>query len=94
MKDESKETPLDLDNRRYRTRRLTGRSSSMGDYFLSPKGDKLYYVAGATEGGYNINVVDLKEGETKVLLKGMAGSLYPDKKVRICLCCHGMASRR
>ncbi len=80
VKDESKETPLDLDNRRYRTRRLTGRSSSMGDYFLSPKGDKLYYVAGATEGGYNINVVDLKEGETKVLLKGMAGSLYPDKK--------------
>ena len=57
-----------------------GRSSSMGDYFPSSKGDKLYYVAGATEGGYNINVVDLKEGETKVLLKGMAGSLYPDKK--------------
>ncbi|MDE6771101.1 MAG: peptidase S41, partial [Muribaculaceae bacterium] len=43
-KKEDKETVLDLDNRRYRTRRLTGRSSSMWDYFLSPKGDKLYYV--------------------------------------------------
>jgi len=77
---ETKETPLDLDNRRYRTRRLTNRSANMWDYFLSPKGDKLYYVAGATEGGNNIIVSDLKKGETKVLLKGIAGSLQPDKK--------------
>lgn len=82
-KDETKEIVLDLENRRYRTRRLTSRSSNLGDYFLSPKGDKLYYVAGATEGGYNINVKDLKKGETKVLLKGTAGSLYPDKKGEI-----------
>lgn len=79
-KEESKETPLDLANRRYRTVRLTNRSSNMGDYFLSPKGDKLYYVAGATEGGYNIHEVDLKEGSNKVLLKKMSGSLNPDKK--------------
>lgn len=79
-KDEVKETPLDLDNRRYRMRRLTSRSSSLGDYFLSPKGDKLYYVAAATEGGYNIMVKDLKKGETKMLLKGTAGALLPDKK--------------
>ncbi|MDE6143838.1 MAG: peptidase S41, partial [Muribaculaceae bacterium] len=79
-KKEDKETVLDLDNRRYRTRRLTGRSSSMWDYFLSPKGDKLYYVAASTEGGYNIHVKDLKKGETKVLLKGVAGALNPDKK--------------
>ncbi len=79
-KEEAKEIKLDLENRRYRTRRLTSRSSSLGDYFLSPKGDKLYYVAGATEGGYNINVKDLKKGETKILVKGTAGMLYPDKK--------------
>lgn len=79
-KEEVKETPLDLDNRRYRTRRLTNRSASIWDYYLSPKGDKLYYVAGATEGGYNIIVSDLKKGETKVLLKGVAGQLNPDKK--------------
>ncbi|MDE6792265.1 MAG: peptidase S41, partial [Muribaculaceae bacterium] len=70
---------LDLANRRYRTVRLTNRSSNLGDYFLAPKGDKLYYVAGATEGGYNIHVVDLKKGENKVLLKNIYGSLYPDK---------------
>lgn len=75
-----KETPLDLANRRYRTVRLTGNSSNLGDYFLSPKGDKLYYVAAATEGGYNINVTDLKKGETKVLVKGTSGALLPDKK--------------
>ncbi|MDE6443110.1 MAG: PDZ domain-containing protein [Muribaculaceae bacterium] len=72
-------TPLDLANRRYRTVRLTNRSSNLGDYFLSPKGDKLYYVAAATEGGYNIHVMDLKKGENKVLLKNTYGSLYPDK---------------
>lgn len=79
-KKDVKDTPLDLANRRYRTRRLTDRSSNLWDFFLSPKGDKLYYVAGATEGGYNIIVSDLKKGETKVLLKGVAGSLHPDKK--------------
>lgn len=73
-------TKLDLANRRYRTRRLTNRSSNLYDYFLSPKGDKLYYVAAATEGGWNMNVVDLKKGDTKVLLKGTSGTLYPDKK--------------
>ena len=49
-KADKKETKLDLANRRYRTRRLTDRSSNIYDYFLSPKGDKLYYIAAATEG--------------------------------------------
>lgn len=80
VKKEEKETVLDLANRRYRTRRLTGRSSNMWDYFLSPKGDKLYFVAASTEGGYSIHVKDLKKGDTKVLLKGVAGALNPDKK--------------
>lgn len=78
--DEKKSEPLDIENRRYRTRRLTRRSSNMWDYFLDPKGEKLYYVAAATEGGYNIHVIDLKKGENKVLLKGVAGGLNPDKK--------------
>lgn len=80
-KDEKKTSaPLDLNNRRYRTKRLTQNSSSLYDYYLSPKGDKLYYVAMATEGDFNINVIDLKKGETKVLLKGFSGALFPDKK--------------
>lgn len=79
-KEEVKDLKFDLDNRRYRTRRLTGNSSNMIDYYLSPKGDKLYYAARSTEGGYNMMVKDLKEGDTKVLLKGVAGAMIPDKK--------------
>lgn len=75
-----KENKFDLANRRYRTRRLTNQSSSIYDYYLSPKGDKLYFIAAATEGGWNMNVTDLKKGDTKVLLKGTSGTLYPDKK--------------
>lgn len=71
---------FDLDNRYYRTARLTANSAMTGDYFLAPKGDKLYYVARATEGGNNLMVRDLKKGETKVLLKGVSGGLEPDKK--------------
>lgn len=79
-KEEVKPLEFDLDNRQYRTRRLTGSSAFVGDYFLSPKGDKLYYVANATEGGNNLLVRDLKKGETKVLLKGVNGGIEADKK--------------
>ena len=70
---------FDLANRKYRMRRLTSASSSLGDYYLSPKGDKLYYSAAATEGGRNLLVHDLKKGETKVLLKGISGGFSADK---------------
>ncbi|MCM1483119.1 MAG: S41 family peptidase [Muribaculaceae bacterium] len=71
---------FDLANRRYRMARLTPSSSSMGDFYLSPKGDKFYYVASATEGGANLMCRDLKKGDTKVLAKGISGGLVPDKK--------------
>ena len=77
--DAVKEIPLDLANRQYRTRRLTDNSSNLSNYYLSPKGDKLYYAAKATEGGYNIMVKDLKKGDTKMFYKGTSG-FYPDKK--------------
>lgn len=70
---------FDLANRKYRMRRLTSASSSLGDYYLSPKGDKLYYSAAATEGGRNLLVHDLKKGDTKVLLKGVSGGFVADK---------------
>ncbi|MDE6369501.1 MAG: PDZ domain-containing protein, partial [Muribaculaceae bacterium] len=81
IKDADKVTPLsfDLANRKYRTRRLTSSSSSLGDYFLSPKGDKFYYSAAATEGGQNLMVRDLKKGDTKVLLKDISGGFETDK---------------
>ncbi len=79
--DGDKVQPLnfDLANRKHRMKRLTGSSSSLGDYFLSPKGDKLYYSAAATEGGRNLLVHDLKKDETKVLLKGISGGFAADK---------------
>lgn len=79
-KEEKKPMEFDLENSKYRTRRLTGSSAFVGDYFLSPKGDKFYYVANATEGGNNLLVRDTKKGDTKVLLKGVSGGLEADKK--------------
>lgn len=75
-----KPVELDFDNRRHRMIRLTDHSSSVGDYWLSPKGDKLYYTAGATEGGANLYVHDLRKDETKMLLKGVSGALGADAK--------------
>lgn len=75
----SDDVKFDLASRKYRTRRLTSYSSGLGDYFLSPKGDKLYYSASATEGGSNLLVHDLKKGETKVLLNGISGGFATDK---------------
>ncbi len=77
--EDAKALKFDLANRKYRSRRLTSSSSSVGDYFLSPKGDKLYYTATATEGGRNLLVRDLRKGDTKVLSKGVSGGFIADK---------------
>lgn len=80
--DEDTVEPLDFDlaNRKYRTRRLTGSSAIYGDYFLSPKGDKLYYVVRDSEGSYNLMCLDIRKGETKVLTHGVRGAFATDKK--------------
>lgn len=82
-KAEKKDTPktsLDFDGRRHRMARLTGSSSFIGDYWLSPKGDKLYYTSASTEGGRNLYVRDLRKQESKMLLKGVSGSIVADAK--------------
>lgn len=71
---------LDLDGRRHRTKRLTGSSALTGDYFLAPKGDKLYYVAMAPEGGSNLIERNLLTDESKVLIKGVRGGIDSDAK--------------
>lgn len=76
----AKPMEFDLANRRYRMMRLTGSSSRLGDYFLSPKGDKLYYTARSTEGRYNLYKRDLKEEETSVLAQGKSGGFEADRK--------------
>lgn len=80
VKEETKKSiPLDLANRRYRTKRLTGTSASIADFYLTPKGDKLYYFAESPDGDYNLMVSDLKKGNTKVLAQNLSGSIMPDK---------------
>ena len=76
----SKDLNFDLDNRRYRMARLTPRSSFVGDYYLSKKGDTFYYCAGSTEAGANLYCRDLKKGDTKVLARGISGGFVPDDK--------------
>lgn len=71
-KEEAEPIVLDLENAQYRIVRLTPNSSFLGDAVLSKEGDKLYYLA-AFEDDYDLWVADLKEGETKILVKG-AGS--------------------
>lgn len=66
---------FDLDNAKYRVARLTPGAGSLGDYLLSSKGDKFYYVSGG-----NLNERNLKTGESKVLAKGVSGSLEVDSK--------------
>ncbi|MDE5744844.1 MAG: peptidase S41, partial [Paramuribaculum sp.] len=82
-KEDKKEAPaktlkFDLDGRQDRIARLTVNSSHMGDAVLSPKGDKLYYLA-AFEGGYNLWEHDLIKNTTKILIKGVSGEMKPGK---------------
>ena len=78
-KDETPKFTPDLANRRYRTKRLTGNSALIGDYFLTPKGDKLYYTASSTEGKRNLYCRNLKKGDVSVVTSGIY-SLEPDAK--------------
>lgn len=65
-KEEADKSPLefDLDNAKYRTVRLTGASTRLGDFYLDKKGEKLYYV---NEEG--LWARDLREGDVKMLVK-------------------------
>lgn len=72
--------PLQLDfaNRKDRVRRLTPRSASMGDYYMTPEKDKLYYVA-VFDNGADLRMIDLKEGNDQVVKGGWGfGALIPD----------------
>jgi C-terminal processing protease CtpA/Prc len=77
--EEVKPLVFDLENRKFRVRRLTA-ISGVGDYWVDNDGANIYYSAGSSEGGSNLMVRDLRKGETKVLVKGRVGGLEPDKK--------------
>lgn len=71
-----KDTPFELDYLTDRTIRLTRSASSVGDFYLTPDGKKLYYSARSEE-GYDLWVQDLQEGSTRLCLKNGGGSLIP-----------------
>lgn len=77
-KEEPKFIP-DLENRRYRTKRLTANSALIGSFFLTPKGDKLYYTASSTEGKRNLYCRNLKKGDVSMVSSGVS-SIEPDAK--------------
>lgn len=81
-KDDDAVKPLefDLDNRRYRTSRLTASSSSLGEYVLSREGDKLYYTSRAPDGSNNLIERDLKKRSSKILVKDLKGGFEADSK--------------
>lgn len=70
---------FDLDNRRYRTRRLTSHSGFLGDYYLDKKGENLYYTVSGPDGKANLMKKDLKKGETSVFATDIDGGFEPDK---------------
>ena len=62
--------PLEIEMEGLESRivRLTLHSSALGDFAMSPEGDRLYYAA-EFEDGYDLWVRDFREDETKILKK-------------------------
>ncbi len=79
--DDVKPLEFDLANRNYRTRRITGASTSMGSYRLNNDGTKLYYIDYNRTDGPALMERNLRKGETKVLAAGVSGGFVPDKKM-------------
>ena len=72
----SEKLKLDLANRADRIFRLTSFSGRLGDHYLTEDGKKLFYET-RLESGYDLCVKDTKEGNVKVLKKGVAGAIIP-----------------
>ncbi len=66
----------DFDARADRIRRLTRHSNSIGDYFLTPDGDKLYFTQ-VLESGYDLCCTDIEKGNVTIVKKGVSGRIYP-----------------
>jgi len=64
---------LELDGLESRTMRLTIHASDLGDFEMTPKGEKLFYLA-RFEKGYDLWEHDFREETTKLLTKLGAGS--------------------
>ncbi len=71
-----KNAPFELEHLSDRLLRLTWSASSVGDFYLTPDGKKLYYSARSEE-GYDLWVQDLQEQSTRLCLKNGGGQLIP-----------------
>ena len=67
---------LDLENREFRTARLTRFSGRLGDFYLTQDGTKLFYTT-RLEKSYDLCQMDIKKGDVKVIKKEVYGSLVP-----------------
>lgn len=85
-KEEEETLTFDLENCRDRIMRLTANSSLLGDALLSKDGNMLYYLT-SFEGPQDLWVRDLKEGSTRILVKGIGrGYLVQSKQGGIFIC--------
>lgn len=85
---------FDLANRKDRIIRLTANSSHLSDAVLTPKGDKLYYIASFEAGG-DLWMHDLKDGSTKIVLKNVGnGDLQTDRDFKNLFLCTGRGIKK
>lgn len=68
-----------LEDLEYRTVRLTPYSSQLGSHFLTPDGQKLYFVSRQGKSP-DLCCLDIKDGGIKVVKKGFQGALIPDRE--------------
>ena len=73
-----KKLELKLEEREFRTTRLTDASGRLGDFHLTQDGTKLFYVQ-RLEKTADLCLKDLKTGDIKVLKKGVSGALIPSR---------------
>ena len=70
----TEELNLDLENRKYRTMKLTRYSGRLGDHYLTQDGKTLYYMV-RLEKGVDLCKVNLEDNSISVVTKGVQGKL-------------------
>lgn len=91
-KEEEETLAFDLENCRDRVMRLTANSSLLGDALLSKDGNMLYYLT-SFEGPQDLWVRDLKEGSTRILVKGIGRGYLVQSKQGVIFICGGGGMR-
>lgn len=80
VKEDKKDLKLDIENRLYRTARLTPVSGMISDYRLSPKKNRLFFSVLGQDGKYDLMMTDLKDKKTCRLLSDLRGGFEMDSK--------------